>query len=108
MADLWTLLRDSSINPAERLGAALAMDRILDLGLAEAREGEIHLDAETRALLEERDRARKARDFKRSDELRAALLAKGFEVQDSPMGQKVRFAAGQREEKPVTSEGNSC
>jgi cysteinyl-tRNA synthetase len=108
MADLWTLLRDSSINPAERLGAALAMDRILDLGLAEAREGEIQLDAETRALLEERDRARKARDFKRSDELRAALLAKGFEVQDSPRGQKVRFAAGQREEKPVTSEGNSC
>ena len=64
------------------------MDRILDLGLSEAREKEISLDEETRKLLEEREKARKERNFKRADEIRALLLAKGIEVQDSPTGPK--------------------
>ena len=86
LADLWTLLRDSSVTPAQKLGAAFRMDRILDLGLSEAREKEISLDEESRKLLEEREKARTERNFKRADEIRALLLAKGIEVQDSPTG----------------------
>jgi cysteinyl-tRNA synthetase len=108
LADLWTLLRDPEVSPAQKLGVALRMDRIFDLDLASAREEELMLDAETKALLEERREARKARDYRRSDEIRALLRAKGIEVQDSPQGQKVRFAAGQRGGKTVTSEGDRC
>jgi cysteinyl-tRNA synthetase len=96
LADLWTLVRDPSVEPAQKLGGALAMDRILDLGLSEAREQEVKVDPEVRALLDEREQARKSRNFKRSDEIRALLLQKGIEVQDTPKGPKVRFAAGQR------------
>jgi cysteinyl-tRNA synthetase len=96
LADLWTLLRDSSITAGEKLGAALRMDKILDLGLESAREREVTLDEEARKLLEERQQARRERNFKRADEIRAMLLARGIEVQDSPQGQRVRFAAGQR------------
>jgi len=96
LADLWTLLRDSSVPAAEKLGAAFRMDRIFGLGLSETREQEIALDAETRMLVERRETARRQRDFKTADEIRALLLAKGIEVQDSPKGPKVRFAAGQR------------
>ena len=108
LADLWTLLRDSSLAPGQRLGAAFRMDRILDLGIAGARAREVELDAEMRALVEEREKARKARDYRRSDEIRALLLARGLELQDGPNGTKIRFAAGQRTEKSVTSHGNSC
>jgi cysteinyl-tRNA synthetase len=96
LADLWTLLRDSSVAPAQKLGAAFRMDRIMDLNLSEAREKEISLDEESRKLVEERERARKERNFKRADEIRALLLARGIEVQDGPSGPRVRFAAGQR------------
>ena len=36
--------------------------------------------------------------FKKADEIRAMLLARGIEVQDSPGGPKLRIAAGQRRE----------
>lgn len=105
LADLWMLLRDSSLTPAQRLGAALRMDSILGLQLAAAKQTEVTLDEETSRLIAEREQARKGRDFKRADEIRAALLSRGIELQDGPQGPKVRFASGQKREKPVTSEG---
>jgi cysteinyl-tRNA synthetase len=96
LADLWGLLRDSSVSAPQKLGAALRMDGILDLGLKEAHEQEVVLDEESQRLVAERERARKSRDFGKADEIRAELLARGIEVQDGPKGPKVRFAAGQR------------
>jgi cysteinyl-tRNA synthetase len=86
LADMWTLLRDSSVPAAQKLAAAYRMDRILDLGLSDAQERSVEMDGETRALVEEREQARKARNFKRADEIRQLLLAKGIEVQDGPQG----------------------
>jgi cysteinyl-tRNA synthetase len=108
LAELWTLLRDSSLPAGDRLGAALDMDGILGLGLAEARAGDVVLDDETQRLLAEREEARRARDFRRADELRAVLRGRGFEVQDGPAGPKVRTVAGGAAEKPVTTGGERC
>jgi cysteinyl-tRNA synthetase len=108
LADLWTMLRDPDVAAAQKLGVALRMDRIFDLDLASARQEEMSLDQEVTALLEERHQARRAGNFKRSDEIRAILRERGFEIQDSPQGQKVRFAAGQRGGKSVTSEDDRC
>ncbi len=96
LADLWTLLRDGAVPAGQKLAAAFRMDRILGLGLVEAKEQEVALDDETRRLVAQREQARKDRDFKKADEIRALLLARGIEVQDSPKGPKLRFAAGQR------------
>jgi cysteinyl-tRNA synthetase len=41
-------------------------------------------------LVQQREAARKSKDWKRSDELRARLLSFGVEVQDTPAGQKWR------------------
>jgi len=38
------------------------------------------------ALVEERARAKKEKDFKRADEIRAELLSRGFVVKDTPQG----------------------
>ncbi|MCC6232854.1 MAG: cysteine--tRNA ligase [Verrucomicrobiales bacterium] len=43
-----------------------------------------------RRLADERDAARKAKDFKRSDALRAELLALGWTVEDTPKGWKLK------------------
>jgi cysteinyl-tRNA synthetase len=108
LADMWTLLRDSEVSSAQKLSVVLRMDRIFDLGLDSAREEQLILDETTKSLLEERRQARRAGNYKRSDEIRTILRARGIEIQDGPRGQKVRFTAGQRGEKAVTSEGDRC
>ena len=58
------------------------------LGLV-ARSVDTDLDEETRRLVGERDAARAARDFARSDAIRDALTARGWVVQDTPDGTTV-------------------
>ena len=48
------------------------------------------LGEEIAQLLRERGEARLRRDFARSDELRQALLERGFTVEDTPAGQRVK------------------
>jgi cysteinyl-tRNA synthetase len=43
-------------------------------------------DDEIRKLIDERNAARKARDFKRADEIRVSLDAQGIVLVDSPQG----------------------
>jgi len=92
LAELWGVLRDSSINPKDALAAAFDMDGVLGLGLAEEavqakNEG---LSAETESyvknLIEERNEAKKAKNFKRADEIRSTLKEKGIILEDSPSG----------------------
>lgn len=45
------------------------------------------------ALLEERQAARKAKDFKRSDAIRDELKAKGWVIEDTPKGPKLKRLA---------------
>lgn len=42
------------------------------------------------SMVEERAEARKAKNWKRSDELRDAIKAAGYILEDTPQGQKVR------------------
>ncbi len=86
LAVLWGLLRDSGLPPASRLRGALAMDRVLGLGLEAAREAPGALAPEEQALLEERSRARQVRDWVRADSLRQELARRGVQVEDTPVG----------------------
>jgi cysteinyl-tRNA synthetase len=79
--------RNNTIEPAERRRLILDFDRVLGLRLetVEAKKPRVISD-EARALVRERDEARAARDWKRSDQLRDQLIALGFEVRDTPRG----------------------
>ena len=79
--------RNSKIEPAERRRLILDFDQVLGLRLdtVEAKKPRTISD-EALALVRERDEARTARDWKRSDQLRDELIALGFEVRDTPKG----------------------
>jgi cysteinyl-tRNA synthetase len=47
-------------------------------------------DAERESMLAEREAARKAKDFKRSDAIRDELKAKGWAIEDTPKGPKLK------------------
>ena len=66
-------------------------DKILGLGLAEVRPSQKiavkkEIPAEVQKWVAEREAARAAKDFARSDALRAQIEAAGFEVKDTPEG----------------------
>lgn len=90
LAELWQLVKDASIPPAQALAAALDMDDILGLGLAEAKRVGSTLDktfvAEIEALIAERSLAKKAKDWARADSIRASLKEKGVALEDGPTG----------------------
>ena len=84
-------LADKSLKP-EEAAAALAtwakLDEVLGVGVA----AEVEVPAEISALLEARQAARKAKDFKRADEIRNELKAKGWIIEDTPKGARVKRA----------------
>ena len=67
-------------------------DRVLGLGLAEARIERGEIDAEIEVLIEERNRARANSDFARADEIRDQLEVQGILLEDSSRGTRWRRA----------------
>ncbi len=79
--------RNSRIAPAERRRLILDFDRVLGLRLDEVQpRGPRQVSEEAQLLVRQRDEARAARDWRKSDQLRDQLKAMGFEVRDTPRG----------------------
>ena len=75
----------------EVFDAMVGFDRVLGLKLAErAKSVSAEVPAEIQTLVEEREKARKAKDFATSDRIRDELLAKGFVIEDTPQGPRVK------------------
>ncbi|MBR3631562.1 MAG: cysteine--tRNA ligase [Elusimicrobiaceae bacterium] len=90
LAVVWESLRGSELNAAEKVEFLKFADGILALDLFRAPEEKTEkLPAEVEILLNQRAEARKAKDYKKSDELRDQLAAAGYRVKDTPQGQQV-------------------
>jgi cysteinyl-tRNA synthetase len=63
-----------------------AVDRVLGIG----GKSEAEAPAEIVALLESRQAARKGKDFKRADAVRDELKAKGWVIEDTPKGPRLK------------------
>jgi cysteinyl-tRNA synthetase len=71
---------------ASALAAWAKIDSVF--GLGQKQDGEA--PAEIQAFLEQRQAARKAKDFKRADQLRDELKARGWLIEDTPKGPKLK------------------
>ncbi|HZT96401.1 MAG TPA: hypothetical protein VFB34_06145, partial [Chloroflexota bacterium] len=77
-----------SLPASAKLAHLEDFDRVLGLDFRKHAELRSSVSEDQRKLLEDREAARRARDFARSDELRAELSAQGVEVKDTPGGQR--------------------
>ncbi len=76
----------SSQVAAANLAAWEKIDSVLGIGV----KMETEVPAEISALADERTAAKKAKDFKRSDAIRDELKAKGWVIEDTPKGIKLK------------------
>jgi cysteinyl-tRNA synthetase len=89
--ELNRLLAAQQVAPAAAAGALATweqLDRVLGLG----RKSGAVAPPDVLALLEQRQAARKAKDFKKSDALRDELKAKGWVIEDTASGPKLKPA----------------
>ena len=82
-------LAENSIDNAAAAAALATWDK-LDIVLGVGAPSEVEVPSEINALLEARQAARKAKDFKRADALRDELKAKGWVIEDTPKGARVK------------------
>jgi len=76
----------SASDAASALAAWEKVDSVLGIGV----KTETEIPAEISALADERTAAKKAKDFKRSDAIRDELKAKGWVIEDTPKGIKLK------------------
>jgi cysteinyl-tRNA synthetase len=74
------------IQAASMLAAWNRIDSVFGLG----RKQESEAPPEIQQLLEDRQAARKAKDFKRADALREQLTARGWVIEDTPKGPRLK------------------
>lgn len=87
LAVAWEAAKDAALDPALKAALIAAMDAWLGLDLLKPEGAAAALDPQAQALLDERARARAAKDFAASDRLRDALAAQGVLVKDTKAGQ---------------------
>lgn len=83
----------SGLSNEQKLATILDFDKVLGLKLSESVATEVEISDEVKKLIEEREVARKAKDYAKSDEIRKALLEQGIELLDGPSGVKVKRVA---------------
>ena len=87
--DMNRRIAENSLPAADAAAALTAWDKI-DSVLGIGTKSETEVPAELLALLEARQAARKAKDFKKSDAIRDELKAKGWAIEDTPKGPKLK------------------
>ena len=89
LAEFWNTV-NSNLDPSTKSATLLAMDDVLGLALEDVLGRQIVIPEAVQRLLVERERARAAKDWEQSDELRDAIAQLGYVVEDKPEGQKVK------------------
>ncbi len=82
-------IADQSLSASEAAAALAAWEKV-DSVLGVGAKADADIPAEIQALADARTEAKKARDFKRSDAIRDELKAKGWIIEDTPKGPKLK------------------
>jgi cysteinyl-tRNA synthetase len=92
IAALWETVHDDDLSPKRIWGALLTADTVLGLSLAHPPHAPapVSVPHDIQQLANEREEARTNRDFARADELRIHIESRGYTVDDTPEGPRIR------------------
>ena len=91
LALVWEVLK-SSIPSSDKYDLLLYFDEVLGLGLAQipSRLDRDKIPNEIKRMMEKREEMRKKGKFKEADKIRAEIGAKGFILEDTPKGARIK------------------
>jgi cysteinyl-tRNA synthetase len=95
LAVVWELVKDD-LSPSTKKAPLVKFDRVLGLQLADWQPEETVIPKEIIALVEEREKARSAKQWKDADALREQVRQAGYEIEDTPQGPKIKAARQER------------
>jgi len=84
---LWDVFKDKNMSDGDKKATILDFDKVLGLGFTDLKEEKI--PENVKKLAEEREQARKNKDFKKSDELRNEISDLGYLIRDDENGYKI-------------------
>ncbi len=93
IALIWELLKNQSVSEADKKATILDFDKVLGLNLEAisslASKIQINIPEAVQKLVDDREIARKNKDFVKADALREMILEEGYDVKDTPEGPKI-------------------
>lgn len=88
---LWGMLKDIKLPKNEKYYLAIKFDKVLGLELAKSNKlKKVKIPTEILALVREREKYRKEKDWGRADFIRLKIIDKGYEPLDTPSGTGVK------------------
>jgi len=88
LAVLNEMLKSSILN-SDKLATALDFDKVFGLKLNDAIKTKFTIPTEVKKLVDEREKARKEKNWAKSDELRDKIMGLGYEIKDTSSGQQI-------------------
>lgn len=102
IALVWDLIKDESVSKEDKRSTLLSFDEVLGFGLDHSNKKLVELlsgkgeklkigklPKEVKMLVDEREKARKDKDFEKADQIRNELKEKGYEIEDTDEGPSV-------------------
>jgi len=90
VALMWELMKDDAYSDAEKRATIIDFDYVFGLKLGDVPRTPEEIPKAIAALSDAREEARKAKDWKKADALRAEIEARGYELKDTPDGPVLR------------------
>lgn len=81
---VWNVIKDQELGNKEKYALLRNFDKVLGFNLKDFKRMDINVDVQH--LVDERESARKAKDFKSADKIRDELKSKGIILEDTPQG----------------------
>ena len=89
---IYDLLKDSSVNGHTKLELINDFDKVLSLELTHKEDNDSELTEYIQSKIEERNEAKKNKDYNLADKIRNELLDKGIELMDTREGTKYKIS----------------
>ncbi len=82
LALMWNLIKNTEISEEDKYATLIDFDRVLGLNLKSQKQAIEEIPEKIITLAQKRQKARKEKDFQKSDELREEISKMGYEIKD--------------------------
>jgi cysteinyl-tRNA synthetase len=86
LATMWEVIKDDKLNNEDKLSLLYLFDQVLGLGFKDLKEEKVDVPKEVTELAEQREQARKNKNWAKADQLRDEIKKLGYEIADSKDG----------------------